>query len=94
SFSLIADILIVTPKTEFIEAYNLPKTTSLLGSRPLLAGTTYDKARELAKGWCPYAIEDDWHAWMADGGMKAPDKPDAAYLGFVKKWVERRGFAR
>lgn len=94
SFDVQADILIVTPKPEFIEAYNPPKPLSLLGKRPLLAGTTIDKAREISKGWCPYAIEDDWNAWMADNGMTAPDKPDAAYLGFVKKWVERRGSAR
>ncbi|MGV6817727.1 MAG: replication initiator protein A [Thiotrichales bacterium] len=91
---LLADVLFIRPKPEFTNIYNPPEPLSLMGKRPLLAGATIDKAREIAKGWCPYAIEDDWHAWMAEGGMAAPDKPDAAYLGFVKKWVERRGSAR
>lgn len=93
-FGLIADVLHVSPKQAFSDVYDPPEPLSLMGKRPLLAGTTIDKAREIARGWCPYAIEDDWLAWMADGGMEPPEKPDAAFLGFVKKWVERRGPAK
>jgi len=28
---------------------------------------------------------------MADGGLDAPKNPDKAFLGFCKKWFERRG---
>ncbi|MAU09368.1 MAG: plasmid replication initiator RepA [Anaerolineaceae bacterium] len=31
------------------------------------------------------AVEMDWRHWIANGGVKAPDDPDKAFLGFCKK---------
>lgn len=56
-----------------------------------LAGKTYDAARDAAPGWDIYHLEQEWRTWMADGGLDAPKSPDKAFLGFCRKWFERRG---
>ncbi len=52
---------------------------------------TYHDAREIAQGWDVHYLEQEWRDWMAMGSMDTPDKPDRAFLGFCRKWVERRG---
>lgn len=52
---------------------------------------TYDAARHEAPGWDVYQLEQEWRNWMADGGLDAPKSPDKAFLGFCRKWFERRG---
>lgn len=49
------------------------------------------EARSVAPGWDVYVLESEWRSWMADGGLDAPKNPDKAFLGFCKKWFERRG---
>ena len=39
----------------------------------------------------PRRLESEWRSWMADGGLDAPKNPDKAFLGFCRKWYERRG---
>ena len=56
-----------------------------------LGPDTLAKAREAAPGWDVYVLESEWRSWMADGGLDAPKNPDKAFLGFCKKWFERRG---
>jgi len=56
-----------------------------------LNGDTYHEARKVAPGWDVYKLEGEWRAWMADGGLDAPKNADRAFLGFCKKWFERRG---
>jgi plasmid replication initiation protein len=56
-----------------------------------LNAKTYDAAREAAPGWDIYHLEQEWRTWMADGGLDAPKSPDKAFLGFCRKWFERRG---
>jgi len=56
-----------------------------------LDADTYQNARQAAPGWDVYHLESEWRAWMADGGLDAPKNPDRAFLGFCKKWFERRG---
>jgi plasmid replication initiation protein len=51
---------------------------------------TYDNARALAPGWDVYVIEREWREWLTE----PPRNPDAAFLGFCKKWCEKRGPAR
>ena len=36
-------------------------------------------------------IEQEWRNWMADGGLDAPRDPDKAFLGFCRRWYEKRG---
>lgn len=57
---------------------------------PALKTQTYEQARELAPDWDIYAIEQQWRDWLTE----PPRNADAAFLGFCRKWVERRGAAR
>jgi hypothetical protein len=52
---------------------------------------TYAAARTAAPGWDVYHLEQAWRNWMADGGLDAPKNPDRAFLGFCRKWFEKRG---
>lgn len=60
-------------------------------SSVLLRSDTFDLARSEAPGWDVYHLEQEWRNWMADGGLDAPKNPDKAFLGFCRKWFERRG---
>lgn len=48
---------------------------------------TYHDAKTVAAGWDVYMLEREWREWMSE----APRKPDKAFLGFCRKWVERNG---
>ena len=50
---------------------------------------TYEKARKAAPGWDVYHLESEWRVWIGDKG--APKQPDKAFLGFCRKWFEKRG---
>lgn len=52
-----------------------------------LASDTYDKARRIAPGWDIYALESEWRGWITE----PPRNPDAAFLGFCRKYCETRG---
>ena len=56
-----------------------------------LSPESYDCARSLAPGWDIYLLETEWRTWMQDGGLDAPRDPDRAFLGFCRKWYEKRG---
>lgn len=53
----------------------------------LLQADTLEQARYLAPGWDVYLLESEWRAWMSE----PPRDADAAFLGFCRKWYERRG---
>ncbi len=48
---------------------------------------TYDLGREAAPGWDIHHLEAEWRDWI----MEAPKNADAAFVGFCKKWFEKRG---
>ena len=52
-----------------------------------LSADVYAKAKEAAPGWDVYVLEQEWRGWMTE----APRSPDAAFVGFCRKWFERRG---
>lgn len=52
---------------------------------------TFANAKEVAPGWNVYHLEQEWRAWMMDGGLDAPANPDRAFLGFCRKFFEKRG---
>ena len=54
---------------------------------PSLDGDVYEMAREAAPGWDPYFIEQEWRMWAKE----RPKNPEMAFLGFCRKWFERRG---
>ncbi|WP_238370535.1 plasmid replication initiator TrfA [Heliomarina baculiformis] len=56
-----------------------------------LSSNAHAKAREVAPGWDVYHLEQEWRSWMSEGGLDAPKSPDKAFVGFCRKWFERRG---
>ncbi len=54
---------------------------------PALRSETYEKAKELAPGWDIYLIEAEWRDWLSE----PPRDADAAFVGFCRKWFEKRG---
>lgn len=58
---------------------------------PTLLSSAYDHARQEAPGWDIYHLENEWRNWMNDGGLDAPKNPEKAFVGFCRKWFERRG---
>lgn len=47
----------------------------------------YEEAKAIAPGWDIYYIEREWRDWMTE----IPYDAEAAFLGFCRKWVEKRG---
>ena len=82
-----ADILTVTPKPEFSEAYNDKRISN--SSIPPLSTQTYEKAREAAPTWDIYQLEQEWRAWVKE----PPRNADQAFIGFCQKWYKERGKA-
>lgn len=58
-------------------------------SIPPLDPDTYEDACEIAQGWDVRFIEQEWRTWAKE----VPKNPDAAFMGFVAKWVAKRGAA-
>ncbi|MAZ20784.1 MAG: plasmid replication initiator RepA [Roseovarius sp.] len=54
---------------------------------PPLDPEVYDMARSAAPGWDVRMIEAEWRDWASE----VPRNPEMAFLGFCKKWFERRG---
>ncbi|MBT9247909.1 replication initiator protein A (plasmid) [Gemmobacter fulvus] len=54
---------------------------------PPLDADVYAMAREAAPGWDVRMIEHEWRSWTTE----APKNPEMAFLGFCRKWFERRG---
>ena len=52
-----------------------------------LSAETYHDARTVAPGWDVYYLEREWRDWITE----APRSADAAFIGFCRKWQERRG---
>jgi plasmid replication initiation protein len=65
----------------------LPKEPEFPRLRLHLTSETYEFAKSLAPGWDVYHLEREWLDWITE----APRDPDAAFLGFCRKWYERRG---
>lgn len=88
-FNLEKDILTVTPKSDF--QCDLNRKGEGAGSKntfiPPLDPDTYELARQFAPGYDIYALEKEWRSWATE----APRSADAAFLGFCKKWYEKRG---
>lgn len=82
-FELEGGIVTVRPKAAFTEAYADPAPRIAL----FLKSETYDQAREAAPGWDIHGLEQEWRSWMTE----PPRNADAAFIGFCRKWFERRG---
>jgi plasmid replication initiation protein len=67
--------------------FSLPLPTVQDTNVVSLKPDTYEHAREYAPGWDIYHIEREWRDWLTE----PPRNPDAAFLGFCRKWYEKRG---
>jgi len=54
---------------------------------PALDQEVYEAARGLAPGWDVRMVEQEWRLWLKE----PPRNPEMAFLGFCRKWFERRG---
>jgi len=54
---------------------------------PPLKPETYDQARKAAPGWDVRYLEGEWREWI----VEPPRDADAAFIGFCRKWFEKRG---
>jgi len=52
---------------------------------------TYHDAKTCAPGWDIYHLESAWRSWMAENDLEIPRNPDRAFLGFCRRWFEKRG---
>ena len=52
---------------------------------------TYHEARLQAPGWDVYELERQWRSWLDLSDLEPPRKPDAAFIGFCRKWTVRKG---
>ena len=87
-FRLLHDVLEVSPKPSFLDAYTDQVVSPQAGSARL-SPEAYESAREAAPTWDIYVLEQEWRMWMND----PPAHPDAAFVGFCRKWYERKGSA-
>lgn len=86
-FSFEGDMVVVRPKADTAQAaLPLPVPSENIQLKP----ETYERARALAPGWDVYGIEQEWREWITE----PPRNADAAFLGFCKKWYEKRSPAR
>ena len=53
---------------------------------PLISEDALQKVREVAPGWDKYYLAATYRAWMQ--GKPHPNKPDAAFLGWCKKFTK------
>ncbi|MEZ6101637.1 MAG: replication initiator protein A [Pirellulaceae bacterium] len=52
-----------------------------------LSADAYHDAKLAAPGWDIYHLEREWREWMTE----PPRDAEAAFVGFCRKWYERRG---
>lgn len=83
-FRLDGELLCVTPKSAFASLQEPVQQLSFSGH---LAPETYDAARLAAPGWDVRHLESEWRAWA----KSPPKNADSAFLGFCRKWYEKRG---
>ncbi|MCP5075051.1 MAG: replication initiator protein A [Rhodobacteraceae bacterium] len=57
----------------------------------LLDPETMHDAKTVAPGWDVYYLEQEWRNWMAYYDMEPPKYPSKAFIGFCRKWFEKRG---
>ncbi|MEZ6061111.1 MAG: replication initiator protein A [Planctomycetaceae bacterium] len=58
---------------------------------PPLNPDTYHAARLQAPGWDVHELERQWRHWLDLTEAESPRNPDAAFIGFCRKWQARRG---
>lgn len=67
----------------------LPKEDARAPALIFLKPETREKARMAAPGWDVDYLEQEWRHWIKE----PPRRPDSAFIGFCRKWYEKRGRA-
>lgn len=70
---------------------SIPSVTKISDRVPALLPETYHEARLSAPGWDIYNLEMEWRNWMDFSDSPPPRKPDAAFIGFCRKWFAKKG---
>lgn len=81
-FDAEADMLRVRSRGTVVQ-----EAIELQASIPPLDPEVYEMAREAAPGWDIRHIEGEWRAWATE----TPRNPEMAFLGFCRRWYEKRG---
>lgn len=63
-----------------------PRDEVIIHLRP----ETIEEGKLAAPGWDIYLLEQEWREWMTE----PPRDADAAFIGFCRKWFEKRGAPR
>lgn len=71
----------------FINRGTMTPPSLIEGHVSPLRSETYDRARQAAPGWDVRHLESEWRDWI----VEAPRDVDAAFVGFCRKWFEKRG---
>ena len=85
-FRLMHDVLEVMPKSEFLDVY-IDKLDASAGETLRLSADSHERAREAAPGWDVHFLEQEWRMWMSE----PPRHADSAFIGFCRKWYDRKG---
>ena len=67
-----------------------------LNRRLKLSDIAFEDARAVAPGWDVYVLEEKWRAWalrISEEGGEAPRDPDRAFVGFCRRWAEKKSLA-
>lgn len=83
--SLVDGYVVFVNKGSMLPKEPAKQQTSLIMLKP----ETMQKAKEAAPTWDVYYLEQEWRDWI----VEPPQYPDAAFIGFCKKWFEKRGTA-
>lgn len=55
-----------------------------------LDGDVYGDVRNVAPGWDPYHIEQEWRVWLGENEI-VPKHPERHFVKFAQSWFEARG---
>ncbi|SDJ49920.1 replication initiator protein A [Salipiger marinus] len=50
----------------------------------------YGDVRNVAPGWDPYYLEQEWRSWLGDNEI-VPKHPERHFVKFAKSWFDKRG---
>lgn len=71
----------------FTNRGNMASSTLADERVPSLRSSTYERARAVAPGWDVYHLEAEWRDWI----VEPPQDANSAFVGFCRKWYEKRG---
>ncbi len=77
------DMVVFRSRGTVPDSYSSPERISM----PSPSAEAYHDARTVAPGWDVYYLEQEWREWITE----PPRDIDGAFIGFCRKWYEKRG---